>query len=1054
MGITGITQEKLAKMQKKSVLSMPNNPSERGMSPNAIKTAMVAPIFDDQNSIVSEINRVVSEINDTFNKEEDVIKNHNELANLDYENSGHTGFARSSDIENLRTIKQDKLINQLNIRSVEGLNLLGVGNISLGNLYRKLSDSYSIEDIDAATNFLMAQINENAEGLTFLQREKASLEDVNIAIENAFEELIGNSPDALNTLKEIADALGNDPNFAATIVNLINEKYNDLNTKITNAQSDYNSKINANKSDYTAKINTLESNTNSKINNKQDKLVSGTNIKSINGQSLLGSGNITIEGGSSGSSSCDDCVTNEEFEEFKESIEQELSQTTATVECTHRYEITGNTGNEHNLAIEDQQMLIKKISGRTLVKNQVYQPVKQGSIWGGAVVSVDTNNIISLSGVSTTSYCSTSNWNSLMDLPHVYFIELNVIENPNNVPLVYGFLNRPGSKTPSVNGVGRSSVIYSQSETNITYGNGEGVDGFAANTDLTGIKYRVRIIDLTLAYGTDNEPTTVEQVLNDFPDHQEYNEGEIIHSNSKLISTGRNLFNQSKELINVGFESIGDGVYFNKGTNTSIMDKELWINKSNYTGQIKIIADYKHTDKIGYLPRIYYQDGTDSFINWYSGINAWSTNVFTSPVNKPVKKIVWSAGSAVDTYVRNIIITTDLSVTIYEHYKEDVIDNIGDLGEWDYIDNASNTLFKNTKIVNLGVLKWEYTGTIFVNYTSNIDLGTTERGADCFCAKYTKSSNLSANNMSDKSIQIMGGSSACNFWIKDTAYTNVNDFKQAMLGVYVAFEIKKGDVYPTDNATGMAVYKNGYQIQEGTIPYNITKQYALSIASQVVQNIEIDREQQEDINELKGQVSGMQELVNDFNGDIGELYNITSDLQEQINNSGGGSSDSTGCIKALPDSYEFGVDLASLLDNYDIQQVTISYDDWTQNGEYIFDWDTFCQNVSALKDNSILTLNADFYGNDRQLLYFDVLSENGDSTKTIEITTLSTYHFAPTTISIVAQNIDSVIYGDNRRCIFTFIINSDAPFLATKNDIDDVKKYVKDLIGDIENGSY
>ena len=34
------------------------------------------------------------------------------------------------------------------------------------------------------------------------------------------------------------------------------------------------------------------------ISGKQDKLVSGTNIKTINGQSILGSGNITIEGGS------------------------------------------------------------------------------------------------------------------------------------------------------------------------------------------------------------------------------------------------------------------------------------------------------------------------------------------------------------------------------------------------------------------------------------------------------------------------------------------------------------------------------------------------------------------------------------------------------------------------------------------------------------------------------------------------------------------------------------------------------------------------------------
>lgn len=36
------------------------------------------------------------------------------------------------------------------------------------------------------------------------------------------------------------------------------------------------------------------------IGNKQDKLISGTNIKTINGKSLLGSGDITIEGGSGG----------------------------------------------------------------------------------------------------------------------------------------------------------------------------------------------------------------------------------------------------------------------------------------------------------------------------------------------------------------------------------------------------------------------------------------------------------------------------------------------------------------------------------------------------------------------------------------------------------------------------------------------------------------------------------------------------------------------------------------------------------------------------------
>lgn len=52
------------------------------------------------------------------------------------------------------------------------------------------------------------------------------------------------------------------------------------------------------------KINNIELNENKTSNDLglQDKLVSGTNIKTINNQSILGSGNITIEGGSGGTS--------------------------------------------------------------------------------------------------------------------------------------------------------------------------------------------------------------------------------------------------------------------------------------------------------------------------------------------------------------------------------------------------------------------------------------------------------------------------------------------------------------------------------------------------------------------------------------------------------------------------------------------------------------------------------------------------------------------------------------------------------------------------------
>ena len=50
------------------------------------------------------------------------------------------------------------------------------------------------------------------------------------------------------------------------------------------------------------------------LESKQDTLVSGTNIKTINGQNILGSGNITIPGGSGGGNTADPVLSNSAFE--------------------------------------------------------------------------------------------------------------------------------------------------------------------------------------------------------------------------------------------------------------------------------------------------------------------------------------------------------------------------------------------------------------------------------------------------------------------------------------------------------------------------------------------------------------------------------------------------------------------------------------------------------------------------------------------------------------------------------------------------------------------
>lgn len=61
----------------------------------------------------------------------------------------------------------------------------------------------------------------NAEALTGLIGNKVISP---VALKHVIDNLIASAPGALDTLKEIADALGNDPNFATTITNLIGTK--------------------------------------------------------------------------------------------------------------------------------------------------------------------------------------------------------------------------------------------------------------------------------------------------------------------------------------------------------------------------------------------------------------------------------------------------------------------------------------------------------------------------------------------------------------------------------------------------------------------------------------------------------------------------------------------------------------------------------------------------------------------------------------------------------------------------------------------------------------
>ena len=86
--------------------------------------------------------------------------------------------------------------------------------------------------------------------------------------------------------------------------------------------------------------------------------------------------------------------TDEQFKKINDNL-------IATVDCSHKYEITGNTGDEHGLAIDDQQMLIKKIQGHSRRKSLNLISFKPGTYAGVTLTYDNASGIYTFNGTST-----------------------------------------------------------------------------------------------------------------------------------------------------------------------------------------------------------------------------------------------------------------------------------------------------------------------------------------------------------------------------------------------------------------------------------------------------------------------------------------------------------------------------------------------------------------------------------------------------------------------------------------------------------------------------
>ena len=245
----------------------------------------------------------------------------------------------ASALVELHSTKQDILVSGTNIKTINNQSLLGSGNIEI--------QGGSGSDYSAGTNIDITNNVISVTGITIPTSNTAFTNDAGYVNSGEVETQI-------TSKGYITGYTESDPVFQASAASGISEQ------DITN----WNAKLDSSALNpyYTsAQTDTAISNATS---GKQDTLVSGTNIKTINNQSLLGSGNIEIQGGSGGSANIIE-ITQAEYDALTEYTQGAMYVITDAQEINmDNYVTTGALGSYYTSA-ETDTAISNAVSGKT-----------------------------------------------------------------------------------------------------------------------------------------------------------------------------------------------------------------------------------------------------------------------------------------------------------------------------------------------------------------------------------------------------------------------------------------------------------------------------------------------------------------------------------------------------------------------------------------------------------------------------------------------------------------------------------------------------------------
>ena len=500
--------------------------------------------------------------------------------------------------------------------------------------------------------------------------------------------------------------------------------------------------------------------------------------------------------------------TDEQFKKINDNL-------IATVDCSHKYEITGNTGDEHGLAIDDQQMLIKKIQGHSRRKS--LNLLKDKSEYVGTVQFSISKSVLTING--TTNLDTT--W---FGLP-VDFLPTNFVFSTFNTSAVTD-----------------CDILFMRGGTPIDYIASVPTNSVKKLSNIESIS--IRLNGNGKVFNNVKIPIMINEGTSELP-FQPY-DNTLVNSNNTLISTGRNLVDISNPKVK------NNKIYTTENrivcTDTRTITKiacSLFVND-------KYISYF---DLAGRKGNKITEPNSKILLAFYPSENEWIQIEYD--VSMLIGNTIYVHGeeSSDKKTITNFRVVYK-NTTDFEPYKQDVVQTPM-LGEFDYYQEGK--IYRQTsQVINIdGVNTKTYAVSQNTNgsYRASIKLNkpSSSNSTDIINNKLEVNSFDLIYRGSKKGVCLYGQYTLV---ISIDGLNTVDEYNNYLKSnpIQLVYKLVTPTIEDYAMPSGYAVYNGGLQIQQGDVPYTITKQYNLSQKAQILANIEVDREQQKQIDEVNNKI--------------------------------------------------------------------------------------------------------------------------------------------------------------------------------------------------------